>query len=243
MADTAATGRRTERVMPFRTPRGRTVDMVIREGTNDWNTLNACMTEDEYGLADWHGSGVALDIGGYLGGVGIALAVDNPALRVVIVEPVPLNAALIRKNIDGAGVSDRVSLVEGAVGDGSDVTVMFNYTGSESMEHHAWVGNSTLAYEDSRHGHESLTYRSVTLRDLIRDAGAERISLCKIDTEGAEWAFLDSTAVALVDEFRGEWHPVRGHVQTDMLALLGGTHDVTFDGPEAGPGGFRAVTR
>jgi hypothetical protein len=73
--------------------------------------------------------------------------------------------------------------------------------------------------------------------------GADRFAVCKVDTEGGEWAFLDTPDVGLVDLFVGEWHPVRGKRQGDLVALLAATHDVTFSGPVEGPGGFEAVRR
>lgn len=225
----------------FHTPHGRPVRMSYRLDTNDYNTLFATLDSDEYHLPKGL-TGMALDIGGYLGSVGIALAVDNPDLHVVIVEPVPPNADLIRRNIEDNGVGDRVSLIEGAAGHGGEtVEVWYGYRGSESLEHHAFVGNSTLAYESSPTAHESVLYVGKGLADFVAEYGP--LAFVKIDTEGAEWAFLDSPAVKDVETIVGEWHPVRGHTQADMLALLDDTHEVTFDGPQAGPGGFRAVRR
>ena len=58
MATDEAERRAGDQTVMFLTPRGVQVLMTIREGTNDWNTLNACMTEDEYGLRDWHGTAI-----------------------------------------------------------------------------------------------------------------------------------------------------------------------------------------
>ncbi len=70
--------------------------MHYRTNTNDWNTIYASMVEDEYRIKDFYPlSGVALDIGAYVGSVGIALAIDNPSLHVICVEPVPGNIELI----------------------------------------------------------------------------------------------------------------------------------------------------
>lgn len=242
---TDATAARTgESIAAFRTPRGVQALMTIREGTNDWNTLNACMTEDEYGLRDWHGTGWALDIGGYLGGVGIGLALDNPGLRVLIVEPVPDNIRLIHQNIDRNGVRDRVTLIEGAIGDGGPVSVWHGYSGTVTAEHHRFVGNSSLAYD---HGgelaHEETAYLSIPLAALIAMTGADRIDLVKIDCEGGEWAFLADRAVARCDVILGEAHAVRGHRGDDIVALLADTHDVTISGDGAGTCEFRAVAK
>ena len=225
----------------FRTPHGREARMTYRVGTNDWNTLWATLNEDEYQIPSGI-SGTAADIGGYLGSVGISLALDNPDLRVVIVEPVPPNAELIRTNIAMNHLADRVTLIEGAAGKGGEpVSVWYGYEGSVSLEHHAFVGNSTLAYDVSDVTHQTAEYEAISLSDLTDEYGP--LAFLKIDTEGAEWAFLDSPALSEVETITGEWHPVRGHTMGDLLALLDATHVVTFTGPQTGPGGFRAVRR
>lgn len=215
--------------------------MAFRLGTNDYNTLNASLDEDEYGLPVGL-TGTAVDVGGYLGSVGIALAMDNPDLRVVIVEPVPPNGDLIERNIALNGVGDRVTLIRGAVGVGGEpVDVWYGYRGSESLEHHAFVGNSSLAYDHGGEAvHDSVTYPALALGSLIPPEG---LALLKIDCEGGEWPFLASPDLARVAQVKGEWHPVRGHTQSDMAALFAPTHDVWFTGPDAGPGGFLAVLR
>jgi FkbM family methyltransferase len=237
--------RNGERVAEFRTPRGRPALMTIRDGTNDWNTLNACMTEDEYGLRSFNGNGWALDIGGYLGGVGIGLALDNPGLRVLIVEPVPDNIRLIKDNIARNGVGDRVELIEGAIGDGGPVEVWHGYQGTVTAEHHRFVGNSSLAYD---HGgelqHDTTTYTSMTLGELLSFAPPDHnFDLVKIDCEGGEWAFLDDPTVDSCDIILGEAHAVRGHRGDDIIELLSATHDVTISGDGAGTCEFRAVAK
>jgi FkbM family methyltransferase len=226
------------RIGRFRTPGGHDLLMTYRDHTNDANTLTASLDQDEYGLP--HDlEGVALDIGGYLGSVGIALAVDNPDLRVLIVEPVPPNIDLIRTNIEANGVGARVWLIEGAVGKSGFVDVSYGFTGSESATHHAFVGNSSiLATSDAA---ATISYPATTLQTLVAMAGGD-VAFCKIDTEGAEFAFLDSPAVGKVETFVGEWHNTHG-TQDDIIGLLSETHVVTFSGPFEGPGGFRAVRR
>jgi FkbM family methyltransferase len=237
--------RNGERVAEFRTPRGRPALMTIRDGTNDWNTLNACMTEDEYNLRSFNGNGWALDIGGYLGGVGIGLALDNPGLRVLIVEPVPDNIRLIKDNIARNGVGDRVELIEGAIGDGGPVEVWHGYQGTVTAEHHRFVGNSSLAYD---HGgelqHDTTTYpESLTFVDLCVLHCDGPIELLKIDCEGGEWAFLDDPDIGAAKVILGEAHAVRGHRGDDIVALLSATHDVTISGDGAGTCEFRAVAK
>lgn len=243
---------RPEAILSFRTPNGRTAQMTIREGTNDWNTLNACMTEDEYHLAGLELSGWAFDIGGYLGGVGIGLALDHKDLRVIIVEPVPDNARLIRENVARNLLDDRVTIIENAVGgpDTGSVAVWFNYRGTETLEHHAFVGNSSIAYD---HGgepeHDEVIYdQPETISSLISGRMDVPPDLIKIDCEGGEWEILTDRAVWGCPLIIGEAHSVRGHKGRDIIDLLSATHDVTIQGVPEDPKGngtveFMAVRR
>ena len=215
----------------FRTPRGHMVDMWLRQNTNDWNTLASCLNEDEYGLHNLQLTGRAIDIGAYLGGVTVALLEDNPGLEVVAVEPVPSNVELLRRNVEPYG--DRVTVIDGAVGDGSKVNIRYGYSGSELACHHAYVGNMSLIPEtatDVPH-----TVRQVKTRKL---PSLGTFDFAKIDCEGCEWE-VDLSGVPRI---RGEWHPVRGHIRDELRTRLP-NHDITFDGPENGPGGFEAVLR
>jgi FkbM family methyltransferase len=225
----------------FRTPGGRPAEMYYREDTSDWNTLNSCMTEDEYELANESPTGLAIDIGAHIGGVGIGLALDHPGLRVVMVEPVPSNAALIRDNINLNAMNARCTLIEAPAGDGGDLVVSFGYSGTELATHHAFIGNASLVKDDRGEApHEEVRMRSYTLEELSH---GEPVDLLKIDCEGGEWDTLRGPALARCAVIVGEWHPVKGHTQGDMLARLGKTHTVVFTGPQGGPGGFRAVRR
>jgi FkbM family methyltransferase len=192
------------------------------------------MTEDEYGLRDLYLSGRAVDIGGYLGTVAIALLLDNPNLTVECVEPIPENADLIARNAEANGVAHRLRLLRAAAGDGSPVTVRYAFGDNENDLHHAFVGNSTIT------GSPTGVHKSVTVPSLT-PADFPGVDFIKIDCEGGEWPFFAAGSVdaALIV---GEWHPVGGHTSDDLFALLPG-YDITFSGPEAGPGEFRATRR
>jgi FkbM family methyltransferase len=224
---------------PFLTPGGAAVLMTYREGTNDWNTLTASLTQDEYHLPQGQ-SGVAVDVGGYLGSVAIALAMDNPAMHVTCIEPVPDNIARISQNISLNLLQSRITLIEGAVGHkGTRVDVRYRFTGSEVMEHHAFVGNSSLGTEDDPH--EVIRYDATSLADLVATLGY--IDFLKIDCEGGEWAFLDDPDIDQVAVIVGEAHAVGGRHGRDIEALLAHTHQVTLFGDGEGTCDFRAVRR
>jgi FkbM family methyltransferase len=210
--------------------------MFYRAETNDRNTLNASMTEDEYGLRGLSFSGLAIDIGGYLGSVAIGLLLDNPNLRVECVEPIPENIDLIKRNAAMNGVSDRLYVHECAVGDGTPVTIRYAYQGGENELHHAYVGNGNTTSGAGDMPHTAITVPSLTVADF------GPASLVKIDCEGGEFAFFASGDTSKFQTILGEWHPVDGHTGTDLFDLLP-EHDITFTGPESGPAEFRAVLR
>lgn len=233
----------------FRTPKGRPVTMVFRLDSSDWNTINAVMgANDEYQLARLDLDGVAVDIGSHVGAVAIALLLDNPALRAVAVEPVPGNADLIDTNAELNGVSDRLTVVRGAAGPAGLTTseIRFGFVGDPNLEHHAFIGNSSLAYDTGGDTpHESLTVQTYGLAALLDLHDIDTADFLKIDCEGGEWPFFDAPE----DDLRrlpfivGEAHPVRGHSAKDIRDLLGATHTVTLNGPNQDPGpcGFEAV--
>ena len=230
----------------WRTPRGRDAVFAYRLNTNDWNTLTASTTFDEYGLKDRYLSGLAVDIGGYLGSVGIAMALDNPDLRVVIVEAIGENVEMIRRNIDLNGVGDRVTVLHAAAAapDIETVDVFWRARGTESFEHHAFVGNSTLVYSHGDTNHETETVACISLSALREGLGFPPYppDFLKIDCEGCEWSALQDPWTRFLPLIVGEWHPVLGKTRDDLVDLLP-DHDVTFSGPVEGPGGFVAVLR
>lgn len=210
--------------------------MMWRDGTNDHNTLTSCMTEDEYGLRSLPEAGTVVDVGGYLGGVGIGYAVDHRDARVWIVEPLAANCDLIRKNIDMNELGARVTLIEAAADEpGAKRTrVLWDFGDDESAHHHRFVGNSTIATHSERH--QSQDVACIDLPALVRLAGGH-IDLLKIDCEGGEYA-LFAKGAADVGIIVGEQH--EGFAR--LADLLSGTHDVFNDGDEHfGP--FHATPR
>lgn len=229
----------------FRTPGDKAVVVWTRAETNDWNTANASLTEDEYGFRGRAVTGLVLDIGGYLGTVALGVLIDNPTARVICVEPIPDNADLIERNALANGVSDRLTLVRGVVGRSAEpVSITYRFQGGENELHHAFVGNASNV-DAAAVPHETVTYPAESIRDLV---GRDEVSLCKIDCEGGEWGFFDGPGLSQLAEIVGEWHPTPfpdGTVGTQdrLRTLLEPTHVLTFSGPDAGPGGFTAVRR
>jgi FkbM family methyltransferase len=224
-------------VTGFVTKKGTHVSAAYRENTSDWNTLSSCLDHDEYGFAEREWTGTALDVGAHIGGATLALLVDNPGLRMIAVEALPANVALLRENLARNGVADRCEVIEGAADCGIEpVTVAYGVTDSPFAAAHQFIGGNV--YGDAGPKGERVTAQPISLTAIVAEYGP--LDLAKIDCEGCEWSFLDDIAVAEVAEFRGEYHPTQGHTAADLRALLERTHAVTLDdATNFGP--FRAV--
>mgnify|MGYP001567435252 FL=1 len=230
----------------FQTPNGKACVFYYREGTNDFNTANSCLGDnDEYQLRGRRIEGLALDIGGYLGSVAIPLLIDNPNATVICVEPITENLDLIARNAKVNGVSSRLTLIPGAVGKSGDpVSIAYRFEGGENELHHAFVGNANTVQADAV-PHQTISYPALGIRDLV---GGQDVEWAKVDAEGGEWGFLDSPDLAHLATIVGEFHPTHlpdGAMgsQVRLRALLEPTHAVTFTGPDEGPGGFTANRR
>ena len=213
----------------FRTPRGRSVELSYREDTNDYNVLRSCLDEDEYRLQDIALSGTALDIGAHIGGVTIALATDNPDLRIVAVEAVSPNVDLLRENVERNGLSERVTILHAAAGKGATATVRWAFEGNEVADHHAFIGNAVMPETTLVGLSEQVPVR--TLASLVAEFGP--FAFAKVDCEGCEYDFLRGKALASVAIIRGEEH-------YGTLPLPGYTVTYTQDNA---PRGFEAVRR
>jgi len=227
----------------WRTPRGAEAVFEYRQDTIDWNVINSTLEGDEYGLGVLAPEGWAFDVGAYVGSVAIALALDNPGLRVLAIEPVPDNVRLCRANVERNRLSERITVLDGAVGPRGEtsVRVCYGYEGSELARYHAFVAN-VASIGHSEVPHEDRDVVGYSLSSLVALAG-ELPAFVKIDCEGAEWGFLSDPVTAQLPRVHGEWHPAEGRIRADLEAMLAPTHALTFTGPLAGPGGFVAVRR
>lgn len=229
----------------WRTPRGVEAVLEYREGTVDWGVIESTLTGDEYGLRDLSLSGWALDLGAYLGSVTIALALDNPDLRVVAVEPVPENAQLCRDNVHRNGLDSRVTVIQGAVGppNQSTLCIRYGFHDPELGAHYAFVGGiETVVIDGEGRSSQRCEARCYSLSDLIESAG-ELPSFVKIDCEGGEWEAFRDPVTRRLPRIHGEWHARPGASRRALCTIFAESHDVAFDGTNEGPGNFIAVRR
>lgn len=230
------------------TPHGNRFHIETRPEYNDEALVNGILGADEYLLADLHDlEGWALDIGAHVGTVGIALAIDHPKLSVVMVEPVPDNAALIRKSVKANGLQDRCHVVEASAGSSVVKRAICRYgyrnlAGFEDQKYvqqNAMVGNIWRLTDTERVDCETVETPIVTIASLCKQFGIESFVFTKTDCEGCEWDFLRG-AVSRLPLIVGEWHDAPF---SRVEKRLGTTHVVEMINDYGGSGIFRAVAR
>lgn len=181
-------------------PKGNRVSVWIREDTSDLSVLLSTfawspdgVAEDEYRLRDLDLHGWALDVGAHIGSVTLALLADHPDLRVIAVEPLPANVAMIERNVALNGWADRVSIRRAAVG--ADA-VDWDYPGEPgSFERtNRYIGHLQQL---------TPTALSVTPVERLDLSILPPLAFAKWDCEGCEWSGLADARAAVVV---GEWH-------------------------------------
>lgn len=225
-------------VKGYMTPKGNRAVMSIRGETSDHNTVYSAMTEDEYRLRDLDlGHGVALDVGSHIGSVAIGLAIDNQDARIVAVECLSENVALLRQNAEANGVSDRITIIHAAACrlGVTEALVKWNFDGeSEAAAHHRFIANATNIPFDKA---ETEPVEGVSLDQIVDQHGP--LDFCKIDCEGCEYEFLTSTSVRDVKLFRGEFHDGFERI----VWMLADTHHVKRTSGTEAFGAFEAAVR
>ena len=218
------------------TPRGKNVVMHYREGTTDLSTIGGTLylwgkTDDEYGFSSEYPK-TYLDIGGHIGITAVAVLADNPDCRAVILEPLPENIPMIEQNLAENGLSDRATLVHGAIGTGSEQKIGYRLARVPDADPaHEYVG---APMPDDYEGH-SFVAPVYPLGDLI-DLLGDTVDLGKIDCEGCEWVALRSPDAKRVGTWVGEYHG-EGDLDLDGFDVKVMPHG------QGGTGNFRAVAR
>lgn len=220
------------------TPHGRRLGMVVRPGTSDWNTVNSCNApNDEYHLPEGL-SGWALDVGAHIGALTVPLLLDNPGLRVIAIEALPENVAVLHRNLVNNDVEDRCLLIHAAASDSAaPVAIGYGSILNDGNGEHTYIGN-----QNAPAGSRFVQLPGVTLRGAMLQRGMDQdkpFVWSKIDCEGCEYRFLASDWVGALAVIQGEVH----FGSALLESLLKSTHVVTFpkfdENPDFGP--FTAV--
>lgn len=162
-------------------------------GLIDINTLS-CIWGGEYFTQDitYSPGDTFIDIGSYIGGWASLMETLVPDARVIAVEPVPENAEIIRKNING-------TVLNLAVHRNSGDTLPLN------KGEGAYLFMSGVYREDCPG--EVIQIQTIGLDDLLADV--ERCRVLKTDCEAAEFPLFEGASIETlqkIDYIVGEFH-------------------------------------
>jgi FkbM family methyltransferase len=173
-----------------------TVPLRLRSYGGDIFILHEVLKERVYQLEpEWLPTPpkVIVDLGANLGLTALVLADQFPEARIVCVEPHPENATLLRHNLRCLGA--RATVIEAAVADQPGTMRL-----SLATEHY----NASLV----REGADGVEVRTLTVDDLCKETGIDKIDVLKMDIEGAEKLILAGQPAWLrkVDVLLAELH-------------------------------------
>lgn len=173
--------------------RGRVVRVWLQT-YGDLDVLHELYVRDEYAPAVLPESAATIiDAGANIGLSTLDLRARYPDARIVAVEPDPRAAALLRRNVEPAGVEVHQLALSDADGEAELYT-------SET----AVVAGLQRTLGDQR----AVRVRTARLQTLLERVGAQRIDLLKLDVEGAEARVLaPGPGLDAVEHVVGEVHP------------------------------------
>jgi FkbM family methyltransferase len=180
--------------------------VAARRGTTDLAVFEQVFLHESYGvLGDPPGVGLVLDCGANVGYSAAYMLSRWPNARIIAVEPDPDNFALLRRNL--APFGGRVTALQAGI---------WSHTCGLVMAESAYRGGGAWARQvrDAAPG-EVAELRGVDIGSLLATSGYDRVSVLKMDIEGAECVVF-SADCAWLD-------------RVDLLAIE--LHDDTSFGP------------
>lgn len=191
-------------------PRGVKHRLLIRAGTSDVDVFMQIFAAQEYAcLADLDNVNTIVDAGANVGYSSAYFLSRFPESRVIAVEPDAENFKALQRNL--APYGERVQLYQRGLWSRSAGLVIESETYRDGRE---WTRQVRVCDAG-----ESPDIEAVTVAELMRRLGAERLSLLKMDIEGAE-------AVVFADPSCQEWLPM-----VDAIAIE--LHEDSGFGPAA----------
>lgn len=141
-----------------------------------------------------------VDIGAHKGIVSSYLAKQYPHAQIIAFEPMPENYAALLENLERNNITNVIPVNRAVTKDGRQVSI-------STEANHSGGANIYKA--------DGATVESVTLDDIFAAYNINRLSLLKIDCEGAEFEILGSANGLLkrIDALRGEFHKPNGDVE------------------------------
>jgi FkbM family methyltransferase len=158
-------------------PRSAIHPVLVRRGSSDLDAFNQIFINREYGsLDDMPGVGLVIDCGANAGYASAWYLSRHPRCHVIAVEPDPANFAILRRNLDAYG--SRVTSIRAGVWSRTARLAMSDAVYRDGKE---WARQVRVAEPG-----ESTDLEGVDVGTLLASSGHDRISILKMDVEGAE---------------------------------------------------------
>jgi len=169
----------------FTTFYGTKITCLLREGTIDFNVIQATSVDDNYELKRivFNDGDVALDLGAYMGGVSLllaSLARLNKNLTVHAYEPIPENLELLCRNAKLNGFSNIIAHQQAISHKKGTLKIYYTPADTVSGQVHHFVGGSTPS------GQNYIEVAATTLEEIFREHNIENCKLIKTNIEGNE---------------------------------------------------------
>jgi len=183
-----------------------------------------------------------VDIGANVGFATVWLSHAAPNARIFAVEPDERSAALLRDNVERAGLGNRVEIIVAAVGGNSGSGVFVRSPVSSTRSYVVPNCDTTLPPDGSTVDAPGVV-PVLTLAELIAITGT--IDVLKIDCEGSEFDFFDSAPLSSLKEIGGiigEYHLKFGDFETLKGELSPGGFTVSSTSEDESVGIFLATS-
>jgi FkbM family methyltransferase len=195
----------------FKTPWGKTVNVVGRKDRSDYNTLNSCIKEDEYHLKQLGvPNTLFIDIGAHVGGATIAAVARG--MDTLSVEVLPENVSMIGQNLLLSGLSTDNRVEPSAIHHTSGETIYVIYGDKDTTSgfHHEFIGFTTTQPPADTDPSRVHAVQTISLPGLFEKYNINHCRILKIDCEGAEWQCFRDVPLDILDRIDyiiGEIHP------------------------------------
>lgn len=159
------------------TPRHAQSSLILRKGTSDADVFRQIFLEQEYEpICGLKNVNLVIDCGANVGYSSAFFLTHFPQCRVIAVEPDPSNFVALRMNLLPYG--ERVTLVQAGIW---SENVPLKVSKGQYRDGREWA-TQVRACESEEHG----DLEGLSVGSLLAHSGSERISLLKMDIEGAE---------------------------------------------------------
>jgi len=203
----------------FTTFFGTKITCLLRQGTQDFNVINAITVCDEYNFKPipFNDGDIVLDLGAHIGGASLLLASINKNMKIHAYEPLPENAELLERNAKLNGFSNIFVHQLAISGKKGKMKIYYGLLTTEVDRAHYFIGRWKGLPAD-----RYVEVDTITLEEIFREHSIGRCKLIKSDIEGDESTVLKpcpDDILKRIDYFVGEHHHI---LRKDLLLCMRG---------------------